>query len=188
MSNISLNDIGNEKFWYVLRVTYQRELIAKSEFDKLGIKNFVPTHEITTTNRNGKRITKQVAIIHNYLFVYSSKEKIDEIKSVIPWLRYVMQPTGDNNKKIMTVPDRQMDFFMAVAGNSEEDVAYICPDEVSLSKGDYVRITGGPFEGVEGIYMRINNKRQRSVVIKIEGITAVATATIPRILVEKITN
>ena len=34
--------------------------------------------------------------------------------------------------------------------------------------------------------MKINNKRGRSVVVKIEGITAVATTSIPAILVEKI--
>lgn len=49
-----------------------------------------------------------------------------------------------------------------------------------------VRITGGTFEGVEGIYQRIKGVRDKQVVVCIEGIVAVATATVPAYLVEKI--
>ena len=181
-------NICNDYLWYVLRVTYQRELIAKNKFDEIGIKSFVPTQTVQKTDKKGCKIKKQVASIHNYLFVYSTKEKIDEIKSSISWLRYAMVSAGNGKKKIMTVPDKQMEFFIAVAGNEQEQTTYICPDEVNLCKGDYVKITGGPFEGVEGIYMRVNNKKQRCVVIKLDGIAAVATASIPKIMVEKIEN
>ena len=49
-----------------------------------------------------------------------------------------------------------------------------------------MRITGGVFEGVEGQLMRVKNSRGKRVVVKIDGITAVATASIPSALVEKI--
>ncbi|MFR6634113.1 MAG: hypothetical protein ACLUQ6_02925 [Alistipes onderdonkii] len=39
--------------------------------------------------------------------------------------------------------------------------------------------------GVEGTFMRVKNTRDRRVVVKIDGITAVATASIPSALVEK---
>lgn len=177
----------NDCHWYVLRVTYQRELIAKTIFKELNIKTFIPTRNASSIDKNGKQTTKEVAIIHNYIFVYSCKDKIDEIKkNKIPWLRYVMLKDGNTQKKIMTVPDKQMGYFIAVAGNDENEHTYICPDETNLKMGDYVRILGGPFEGVEGVYMKINNKKQKCVVVKIVGIAAVATASIPRILVERI--
>ena len=178
---------SNNLHWYVLRVTYQRELMARAILKELRINCFVPTQNICSIDKKGKRITKEVATIHNYIFVHSCKEQIDDIKRTkIPWLRYVMIYEKDCEKKIMTVPDKQMNHFISVAGNDENETTYICPDEVSLSKGDYVRILGGPFEGIEGIYMKVSNKKQRCVVIKINGIAAVATAAIPRILVEKI--
>ena len=40
--------------WYVLRVTYQRELMAKAKLDELNIENFVPTHKVRVKGKNGK--------------------------------------------------------------------------------------------------------------------------------------
>jgi len=70
--------------------------------------------------------------------------------------------------------------------NIDEPVIFLSPEEVALSKGDKVRIKDGVFMGVEGTFMRVKNTRDRRVVVKIDGITAVATASIPSALVEKI--
>lgn len=52
--------------------------------------------------------------------------------------------------------------------------------------GDRVRITDGVFKGVEGIYQKVKGVRDRQIVVCIEGVVAVATATVPAHLVEKI--
>ena len=115
-----------------------------------------------------------------------AEEVIDDLKTFrLPILRYVMhQQNGEN--QIMTVPDSQMRNFIAVAANIDEPVIFLSPEEVALSKGDKVRIKDGVFMGVEGTFMRVKNTRDRRVVVKIDGITAVATASIPSALVEKI--
>lgn len=173
--------------WYVLRVTYQRELLAKEQLDALGIHCFVPMKTIRKLDKSGKYIKKRVSALHNYIFINSSRSEIDEIKlTKIPWLRYVMSNNGERSKQILTVPNKQMLDFIAVAGSDDERIEYISEDQMHLTQGDRVRILSGPFEGVEGIFMKINNKKGRCVVVKIEGITAVATASIPAILVEKI--
>ena len=90
-------------------------------------------------------------------------------------------------RKIQTVPERQMKNFIAIAGTEDERVMFLNPEEVDLSKGDKVRVLGGPFEGVEGHFMRvINGKREKRVVVKITGVAAIATASLPVSLVEKI--
>ena len=164
--------------WYVLRVTYQRELSTKEYLDKLDIENFVPVRVV-------RRRVREVAV-HNYIFVRSTREVIDDLKTFrLPILRYVMhQQNGEN--QIMTVPESQMRNFIAVAANIDEPVIFLSPEEVALSKGDKVRIKDGVFMGVEGTFMRVKNTRDRRVVVKIDGITAVATASIPSALVEKI--
>jgi len=128
---------------------------------------------------------REVAV-HNYIFVRSTREVIDDLKTFrLPILRYVMhQQNGEN--QIMTVPESQMRNFIAVAANIDEPVIFLSPEEVALSKGDKVRIKDGVFMGVEGTFMRVKNTRDRRVVVKIDGITAVATASIPSALVEKI--
>ena len=172
--------------WYVLRVTYQRELSTKEYLDKLNIENFVPVRVVRRRNSKGQFFRACEVAVHNYIFIRSTREVIDELKTYkLPMLRYVMHPQNGENQ-IMIVPEEQMRNFIAVAGNEDEQVLFMSPEEVALSKGDKVRIMGGVFEGVEGQLMRVKNSRGKRVVVKIDGITAVATASIPSALVEKI--
>ena len=77
-----------------------------------------------------------------------------------------------------------MQDFISVAGNIDEQILYLTPQEGALKKGDYVRITGGIWEGIEGKLVRI--KKNLRVVVSLQGIAAVATTSIHPSLVEKI--
>lgn len=181
-----MNDI-NDKQWYVLRVTYQRELIARDKLQAIGIESFVPTQRIRSIDKKGKLIWKNVAALHNYIFIHSTREKINCIKQeYIPWLRYVILPNRNEDSRIMTVPLKQMESFIAIAGNEKERILYLNPDELNLTSGDRVRIIDGPFKGAEGILIKIKNQREKRVVVKIDGVAAVATTSIPQVLIEKI--
>jgi transcription antitermination factor NusG len=186
LKNSMTNSTDTTAEWYVLRVTYQRELSTKEYLDKLNIENFVPIRVVRRRNSKGQFFRACEAAVHNYIFIRSTRGVIDELKTYkLPMLRYVMHPQNGENQ-IMVVPEEQMRNFIAVAGNEDEQVLFMSPEEVALSKGDKVRITGGVFEGVEGQLMRVKNSRGKRVVVKIDGITAVATASIPSALVEKI--
>jgi transcription antitermination factor NusG len=89
-----------------------------------------------------------------------------------------------SDKKIIIIPENQMRNFIAVAGNEKEQVVYLSNDEVSLRKGVKVRITGGIFTGVEGIFMRI--KGDKRLVVSIPNLFSVATAYIPSCHVQPI--
>jgi len=182
----TMSDLPPDIAWYVLRVTYQRELFVKESLDKMNIENFIPIRSVRRRNARGRFCRVREVAVHNYIFVRSTRPIIDDLKSYrLPMLRYVM--CRDNGRsRIMTVPEQQMNHFIAVAGSADEQVLFLMPEEVDLSKGDPVRITGGVFEGVEGVFMRVQNARQRRVVVKIDGVSAVATATIPSAFIEKI--
>ena len=143
--------------WYVLRVTYQRELSTKEYLDKLDIENFVPVRVVRRRDSKGRFSRVREVAVHNYIFVRSTREVIDDLKTFrLPILRYVMhQQNGEN--QIMTVPESQMRNFIAVAANIDEPVIFLSPEEVALSKGDKVRIKDGVFMGVEGTFMRVKN-------------------------------
>ena len=57
---------------------------------------------------------------------------------------------------------------------------------VNLSKGTKVRVTGGDFEGQEGIFLKVKGARDRRVVVEIQGVIAVAMTTIHPDLIEVI--
>lgn len=172
--------------WFVLRVTYQREMIAKSVLDSLNIANFLPTEKVRRRTPQGKLVTVVQPAIHNYLFVHTTKEVVDELKQYkLPYLRYVMK-TDNGVRTILTVPDYQMQNFIAIAGNDEEQAEFLDISDLQFAQGDKVRILGGPFAGVEGTYMRTSNTRSKRVVVQVAGMFAVATTTLPVSLVEKI--
>ena len=49
-----------------------------------------------------------------------------------------------------------------------------------------MRITGGPFEGQEGVFVKVKGARDRRVVVQIQGVIAVAMATVNPDLIEPI--
>ncbi|WP_455587284.1 UpxY family transcription antiterminator [Bacteroides sp.] len=172
--------------WYPLRVTYSRELLLKEVLDTEKIENFIPMHYECVKAKGGDTSKKRklVPVVHNLIFVRSSLKCIERIKrSVAPLLvvRYIF----DRETRLpLVVPDTQMRSFIAVSGNYEEQVVYLDPAANDLQKGDPVRITGGVFDGVEGIVIRV--KGDRRVVVCIQGVMAVATAYIHPSLIKKI--
>ena len=84
------------------------------------------------------------------------------------------------------VPDDQMRSFILVAGTYEESVIYVGLAELQLVRGQKMRVMCGVFEGAVGEFVRI--RRDRRVVVNIEGVMAVATTFIHSSLVEPITD
>lgn len=176
----------NSVAWYVLRVTYQREITASKALEELQIEHYVPT--IRTRIRNEKGISigwKTEPLVHNYIFVHDSYENILRLKQgKLDYLRFIMGKGEDGMMSVpQYVPDKQMaDFIKVVRTMGFKPVD---PD-IDLRKGDKVRVLTGPFEGVEGIYIKMPNRHEKRVVIKILGIAAVATMALNASDIEKI--
>jgi len=81
------------------------------------------------------------------------------------------------SKEIIVVPENQMLSFITIAGCQNENIVYLSNEDVYIRKGTRVRITGGVFEGVEGIFMRIQGHKR--VVVSLPNLLSVATAYIP---------
>ena len=166
--------------WYAIRVTYSQELKLKQYLDTLGVESFIPMRYVDKTVGE-KNVRLLLPVIHNLLFVHSTRKRLDEIKSQISYMRYMIDRT---TSRPMVIPLRQMEHFMAVANTLDEQLHYIESPDFRLQRGDRVRIKDGPFKGVEGIYLRIRGDRR--VVVSIDGFLAVATAFIHPTMLEKV--
>ena len=170
-----------EQQWYAIRVTYSREMAAKSYLDSIGIESYVPMHFAERTY-GGKRRKVWEPLIHNLLFIRTSADRLREIKATttLP-IRYIM----DRETKAPTViPDNQMRDFMAVVATRNEHVEIVAPQDVDLAGGDAVRVTGGVFAGIEGRYIR--HKGHSKVAVAIKDIATALTAYVPLRYIEKI--
>lgn len=177
----NVQDTSSEKQWYAIRVTYNREMKVKQELDSLNISNFLPMKYQMVT-RGNRRIKVLMPAISNLIFINLTQEEMKEYrdKTLMP-VRYIMDK---ETHRPITIPKRQMDNFIAVAGTFDEQVIYLDLNLTQMKKGEKVRITGGIFEGAEGEFVRV--KGDRRVVVTIPGIVAVATAFIHPSLIEKI--
>ena len=172
--------------WYVLRVTYQREIAASKLLNEMGIENFVPIVKTRIRNERGVSIGwKEDPLLHNYIFIHDSYDKILKIKQgKLDYLRFMMGKDDTGLKSVpQYVPDKQMADFIRVV--KSKGMKTLDPD-IDLRKGDRVRVMVGPFEGVEGVFIKMPNRHEKRVVIKIEGVAAVATMAINASDVEKI--
>lgn len=173
----------NTKRWFAIRVTYNREMKVKRELDSLHIENFLPM-KYRLIVRGDRKIKELVPAIHNLIFVNISSSALKEYKATttLP-IRYIM---NRETREPIVIPENQMKNFIAVAGNTAEQIVYLEPNISNFSKGDKVRIVGGVFEGAEGYFMRV--KGDRRVVVCINGIAAVATAFVHPSLITKIND
>ena len=78
---------------------------------------------------------------------------------------------------ILTVPDREMENFIRVASVTDGRVFYIENLDFAGRPGQRVKVVDGDFAGVEGTIKRI--KKNKHVVVQIEGLAAVAIAFLP---------
>ena len=172
-----------KKVWYAIRVTYHRELKVKEDLEARGIDCFVPM-QYRREERHGVMVKRLVPSVHNLIFIHITPSDMTEYKrsTELP-IRYIL---NRETHKPITVPAREMDNFIKVAGTYEEKLIYLNPNPGDFTKGERVRIIGGMFAGAEGVFVRL--KGDRRVLVNIEGLVAVATTYVHPSMIEKITD
>ena len=168
--------------WYAMRVTYNRALIARALLDREEVKNFIPMKCVEKVVGR-RKVRQQVPAIGNLIFVYSNLQRIREIKEKMDYLQYLV---NSRTKEKIVVPQDQMQRFIAIAGSSSDKLLWFNPDEINLTKGMRVRITDGEFKDYEGVLVKVKGARDKRVVVAIEGVIAVAMATIHPSLLEPV--
>lgn len=162
--------------WFVLRVSYSRELKIKEKLDGMGVRSFVPMIWRTRTV-DGKSEKKLVPAVSNLCFVHWTKTDLESfIRSYgenSPVHFYWDRITGTP----MVVAQKAMEDFIRVAGTMDEDLIYLTEISAKLREGQKVRLISGPFAGVEGHVVRI--RKSRRIMVEIPGMLAVASAYLP---------
>ena len=168
-----------KKHWYAMRVTYSREVQMKDQLEQRGIECFIPMRYHTKVVR-GRKVKLLKPVIHNLLFAHATPTEIQEVKKYYEYLQYIV----DRERQKIIVPDAQMQTFIAVTGTYDDQLIWINPEDLNLKKGTRVRITAGDFAGQEGTFVKIKGARDKRVVIAIQGVIAVAMATLHPSLIE----
>lgn len=170
------NSAGVLQLWYVLRATYSRELKVCDALNRMGIRTFVPMmwkKKIV----DGKEEKILVPAVGSICFVYSTKEDIDAYIRGFGGNSPVHYYWDRIENKPLTVSDKAMEDFIAVASTMDEDLVYMTEINERLREGEKVTVKEGPFKGVHGTVVRI--RKSRRIMVEIPGMLAVASAYVP---------
>lgn len=168
------NDIHEDKsqHWYAVRVTYGRVRAvydAIKELEEWDITPYLPAAKKQVCRMiDGKAsVSIESRPIHTgLLFVkasLSNYRKLLQTTPKIPGLtpfydHFSVSITGRNNYLI--VPDRQFDSFRRIIESDHEDILIDQTQVPTYLIGKKVRVTDGPFAGVEGTLLKWKHQRR----------------------------
>ena len=177
-----LSENSEEKIWFSIGCTsLQKELKVRDDARRYGLPAFVPLTYVVKTHR-GQKHRALVPAISQLLFVKGTLEEVKDYIQNAHYVVFIRKSTFSNKEEYLTVPTKAMEDFIAVTENHEEHVTYFRPEEISLQKGDKIRIKGGFYDGREGIIMRIKGKRNKHLVVQIPGVLIAAIELSPEMI------
>ncbi|MDI6789387.1 MAG: UpxY family transcription antiterminator [Thermodesulfobacteriota bacterium] len=142
--------------WYAIYTKCHHEFTIWSQLQKKSIEMFFPC--VTRWSRRKDRKLKiQVPLFPGYIFVrinftpYYALEVL-KIKGVVRFL-------GESNQRPVDIPDIQIESLKTVIASGEQILPF-----AYLRVGQGVRVRSGPFEGCEGLLVRMNTGKDRLVI------------------------
>ena len=196
---VSVENVHTQnKQWFVLRVSYGRVLKAKEIIDACHIDCYVPMCHKQITKHGKKHIITE-PLIPSFIFVHTSHEEVDAIlhdKNVNsiesrPLLSYYYDHTSfrHNNPNLnppLVIRDDVMNNFIKLTSVKNSHIIPVTSQNIQYKLGDYVIVTEGDFEGIQGRVSRIAG--QQRVIVELFCGCLVASAYIPKEAMRKVIN
>ena len=201
MDDVKLN-------WYALKVFYGKVFEIEALLGDMDLETYIPVRKellkgedhmralrrlSTPDDRRrdnqfiqaGPLIFKRVPVVSSLLFVRAPQERIKEVETCVKDKGFVYR-TADRQADAV-IPDKQMAMFQLVCSSGAEGLEFFADDDLTRYKsGDKVRVLEGPLKGAEGYIKRI--RKDRRLLVAIEGFIAVATTYIPPQFLEKVSD
>lgn len=173
---------ADEQFWFVIgSMNRMKELQIRDEARQMGLEAFVPVEYAFKTVR-GEKQRSMVPAFPGLIFVKATTTELQDFFEKSIYTLFPRKSTFTNKEEFLTVPNRDMENFIAVTEKAEAHITYFKPDEISLQEGDKIRIKGGLYDGREGIIMRIKGKRNKHLVVQIPGVLVAAVELQPEMV------
>ena len=160
--------------WHVLRATYARELKVQTALQEKGIRTFIPMIWSAPSSPTRSGIPRKlVPAVSGLVFALATREALDLYIRSFGDARPVNYYWDRTANRPLTVPDKAMEDFIAIASTMDPDLIYLTEISDKLREGQKVIVKEGPFKGVEGKVVRI--RKSRRIMVEIPGMLAVAS-------------
>ena len=205
-----MEDVPQMK-WYALKIFFNKLFDVEEYLAERGIDTYIPIQKVLLKGVAhllarkrlakapdqqdhryivvGPQIFLRKPLVNSLLFAHCTDEQLQEVEA------YLKERDANNNvrgyiyknsdKGYAVVKDKEMAAFQLVVDEGSKGLEFFADDDISrYATGDRVRVKEGPLRGTEGYIKRI--RRDRRLLVVIEGIIAVATIYIPPQNLEKI--
>ena len=164
---------ATQQSWFVLRATYARELKVQDQLREHGIRTFIPMTWHKSDPATGEQQKTLVPAITGLVFAQATREALDSYIRSFGDARPVNYYWDRTANRPLTVPDKAMEDFIAIASTMDPDLIYLTEISDKLREGQKVIVKEGPFKGVVGKVVRI--RKSRRIMVEIPGMLAVAS-------------
>ena len=192
--------------WYALKVFYGKVFEIEARLADMDLETYIPVRKdllkgeehlraarrlATPDDRRrdnqfekaGPLIYKRVPVVSSLLFVRAPKDRLQEVDACVKEKGFIYR-TADRKTEAV-IPDKQMAMFQLVCSSGAEGLEFFADEDMTRYKtGDKVRVLEGPLKGAEGYIKRI--RKDRRLLVAIEGFIAVASSFIPPQFLEKV--
>jgi transcription antitermination factor NusG len=157
---------SQDPHWYALSVRSRYEKRANGDLLSRGIESFLPlVQELHIWSDRKKKVL--TPLFRGYVFVRTDMRNRLNILQVGGVTRFVQF-----SNKPAAIPEKQIESIRIVLGQPST-----VERESYLSRGDKVRVTSGPFEGIEGMVR--HSRGAMRVVISLDAIAESVSVEIP---------
>ncbi|MFR9611837.1 MAG: transcription termination/antitermination NusG family protein [Rikenellaceae bacterium] len=160
-----MSDLDNVD-WFVLKVRFQRVLIAKERLAKLDIEVYVPMEMRSIPTKGGGECVKLTPIFSNMMFVKTSFRRISEICAAYKDM-YYQSETIDGLKRAIRIPEEQMIRFQEfISGNYDNINCKI----TKLKSGQKIIVKSGVFKGSVIVFKEEKGKITKEYKVEVNGV------------------
>ena len=194
--------------WYALKVFYNKVFEIESNLEDMGLETYIPVRKVQLKGEEHLRAAKRLAtpddtrrdnqfiqagpvifkrepVVSSLLFVRADEDDLPEIVRIIYGRGFVYKMADGDRYAV--IPDKQMAMFQMVCSSGADGLEFFADDDLTrYRQGDKVRVLEGPLKGAEGYIKRI--RKDRRLLVSIEGFIAVATSFIPPQFLEKVSD
>ncbi len=165
-------------YWYGLKVFYNRSEAIDAELREAGYETYLPYQYSRLVDEEGN-VTVQRRPLASLLFLRAyPADTLTLRRKYYGRFLFYDDPTPEGTRRPTPISLAEMELFKKITSVPDPGLEYLPYDPDLLQTGRRVRVTGGPFEGTEGVIKRIRHDRR--FLIEIKGICLVATSYIPQ--------
>ena len=202
-----------DRSWYAVKVFFNKVFRMEDILSDKGLETYLPVQKVQLKGQahmvaarrlaqtdeyhrgdaryiqEGPVIYERRPLITSLIFVKASPEEILQVSGRLRDEQIMGRSLGfvyktADWKEYAAIPDKQMEIFRLVVESGQSGLEFYSADEFVLKEGDKVKVLEGPLAGVEGYIKRI--RKNRRLLVRIEGVIAVATSYIPEKYLEKV--